>query len=140
GLDFYNFRAFSREAPKVRFILEIKELFDKIQYPAMMHCKSGADRAGLASTLYLFLKEERPLEEALDQLSYRYGHVKSGKTGVLDHFFDTYKKAATTDGVTPNRAHFLNWAENDYDQAAVQQSFTPGKLGSLLTEVILRRE
>ncbi len=140
GLTLINFRAFSREAPKPNFILEADKLFREMAYPAIFHCKSGADRAGITSTLYRFLREGVPLTEARGQLTYRYGHVKSGKTGVLDHFFDTYEAAATADGVIPNREHFLEWSQTAYDPAAVNKSFTPGKLGSLLTEVILRRE
>lgn len=140
GITLINFRAFSREAPKVNFLLQADEIFRSMQTPAIMHCKSGADRAGIASTLYLFLKEERPLEEALGQLTYRFGHVKSGKTGVLDHFFETYKAFCKKDGVTPNRTHFLSWAEHHYDPAEVNESFKAAPLGTLLTEVILRRE
>ena len=34
-----------------------------------MHCKSGADRAGLASALWLLHVERRPVAEAMKQLS-----------------------------------------------------------------------
>ncbi|WOI52794.1 hypothetical protein [Parvularcula sp. LCG005] len=140
GIELVNFRAFSREAPTADFLLDIDALFRRIDYPAIMHCKSGADRAGIASTLYLFLKEEKPLAEALKMLTYRYGHVKTGKTGVLDHFFDVYRLAAEKDGIEPNRTHFLNWVREDYVRDEVTQSFRAGMLGSLLTEKILRRE
>ena len=140
GLTLVNFRAYSREAPSREFILGLNDLFDEIEYPAVLHCKSGADRAGIGSTLYLFLHEGKSLDEALDQLSFKYGHVKEGKTGVIDHFFDTYKAAAARDNVEPGKAHFLAWVEKEYDKQAVQESFEPTKLGSLLTEKILRRE
>jgi len=140
GLTLINHRAWSREAPPKDFILGLNDLFETIEYPAILHCKSGADRAGIGSALYLFLHERRPLDEALEQLSFKYGHVKEGKTGVIDHFFDTYKAVAEAEGVEPTREHFLAWVENDYDKDAVQASFKPTALGSLLTEKILRRE
>ncbi|ADM08596.1 hypothetical protein PB2503_02597 [Parvularcula bermudensis HTCC2503] len=140
GIALVDLRAYSREAPKPEFLVDLDACFRSIAYPAVMHCKSGADRAGLAAVLYLFLKEGWPLEEALAQLTYRYGHVKSGKTGVLDHFFAVYREAARRDGVVPNRDHFLNWVETAYVRDEVTAGFTPGALGSLLTEVILRRE
>jgi protein tyrosine/serine phosphatase len=140
GIRLIDHRAWSREAPPREFILGLNEHFEAMAYPALMHCKSGADRAGIGSTLYKFLRQEKPLDEALDQLTYRYGHVKSGKTGVLDHFFDVYRRAALEDGVLPNKQHFLDWVASDYDRDAVTQSFKPGTFGSLLTEVILRRE
>jgi uncharacterized protein (TIGR01244 family) len=140
GIELINFRAYSREAPSRDFIFGIKEIFDSIDYPAMMHCKSGADRAGISSALYMFLKEQKSLDEALEQLTYKYGHVRHGKTGVLDHFFDIYKQAAEKDGVTPTAEHFLAWVENDYDKDEVQKGFKDQWWGTLLTDKILRRE
>ena len=52
----------------------------------MMHCKSGADRAGLMAALYLLIAKQ-PAREAVKQLTWKYGHVKQAKTGVLDAFF-----------------------------------------------------
>lgn len=140
GIEMIDLRAYSREAPKPEFILEIDDLFRRIQYPALMHCKSGADRAGLGAFLYKFLKQEAPLDEAREQLSLRFGHIKGGKTGVLDHFIDSYEQVARQDGVTPGRAHFLDWVKTDYDRDAIKASFEPQALGSFLTETLLRRE
>ena len=67
-----------------------KDLFESIEYPALMHCKSGADRAGLMSVLYKLLREKVPFEQAVEQLSLKYLHVKHGKTGMLDAFFQAY--------------------------------------------------
>lgn len=140
GITLIDHRAYSREAPKPEFVTELDRIFRTIAYPALMHCKSGADRAGLGSFLYLFLKEEKPLGEAMVQLSPRYGHIRSGKTGVLDHFVATYSAAAAADGVAPNREHFLEWVQNRYDRDAVKASFEPQALGTFLTDTILRRE
>lgn len=140
GMEFIPYRAYSREAPTREFILGLDDIFQRIDYPAILHCKSGADRAGISATLFAFLHEARPLDEALVQMSFRYGHVREGKTGVLDHFFDVYREAAARDGVPPSRDHFLSWVNSDYDKDAVQASFKPTALGSLLTERILRRE
>ena len=94
GLVHIPYRAFSREAPTAEFVLGLKEVFERIAYPALLHCKSGADRAGIASMLYLFLHEGRPFDEAMDQLTFKYGHMKEGKTGILDHFFEAYRAFA----------------------------------------------
>ena len=37
------------------------------------------------SVLYLYFHERRPLAEALEQLTFKYGHVRQGKTGVIDY-------------------------------------------------------
>ncbi len=140
NIKFINFRAYSREAPSKEFIFGLRDLFEQIEYPIMMHCKSGADRAGVASTLYMFLHEGEHLDVALEQLKFKYGHVKHGKTGIIDHFFEVYKDYAKAEGADPTQAHFLNWVENVYDEKAVKESFKPTWLGGLITEKILRRE
>lgn len=42
--------------------------------PILVHCKSGADRAGFASALYQLAVAGRSPEVAAGQLSFRYGH------------------------------------------------------------------
>ena len=46
GVKQVYFVVWSREAPSREQVLGAKALFDELEYPAMMHCKSGADRAG----------------------------------------------------------------------------------------------
>ncbi|MEM1379787.1 MAG: sulfur transferase domain-containing protein [Pseudomonadota bacterium] len=140
GVAMIDLRAYSREAPKPDFVLALDQLYREIAYPALIHCKSGADRAGLGAFLYMFLKVEAPLDVAREQLSLRYGHIRSGKTGVLDHFIDTYTAFVKQEGTVPGRDHFLDWVENHYDPEAVKASFQPKALGSFLTERVLRRE
>ena len=41
-----------------------------------MHCKSGADRAGLAAALYLIFKKDYSLEEASRELNFKHLHIK----------------------------------------------------------------
>ena len=55
---------FSREPPTVEKVFEARDLFERIRYPALMHCKSGADRAGIMAVLYKLLREKVPFEEA----------------------------------------------------------------------------
>ncbi len=141
GLRHIPFRVFSREAPSRETLHGARDLFRRIEYPALMHCKSGADRVGLMSTLYLFLHRATPLNEARRHLSLRYGHIRQGQTGVLDHFFDQYTDYARMHGLSlSDTAAFFAWVDSAYDPAAVRASFRATRLGSLLTERILRRE
>ncbi|MBI1238885.1 MAG: protein tyrosine phosphatase [Alphaproteobacteria bacterium] len=135
GLTLVNFSLGSREAPRREALLGAAELFRLIEYPALMHCKSGADRVGFMSALYLALQEGRPVPEAMRQLSLRYGHVRQGKTGILDLFFETYL-AETKD----TAASLLEWITNDYDQKRLTDSFHETWWGGLLVDRILRRE
>jgi protein tyrosine/serine phosphatase len=140
GLAMEDFTAKSRDTPSREFIHGINALFQRIAYPALMHCKSGADRAGIAATLFLILKEGRSVKEARQQLSLRYLHVKQGKTGMLDHFFASFLHWAQRHGKPDDAATFLAWVDNVYDPAAVKSSFMESWWGNMLTERILRRE
>lgn len=135
GLDIVDLPWGSREAPFVERIEQLIEVFNSIEYPAFMHCKSGADRAGIVAVFYRLLHEGVPFEEAVDQLSIKYGHMKQGKTGMLDHFFDLYRQRNAEEPIA-----FMDWVRNEYDRQACHDSFMASWWGSLITEKILRRE
>ena len=93
-----------------------KALFETVEYPALMHCKSGADRAGIMAVFYRHFRQGRPIREALAQLSPRYLHVRAGLTGVLDYIFERYLAEGEPAGLS-----FLDWVESPaYDPAAHQ--------------------
>ncbi len=71
----------SRAAPSKEAVRRAKELLEIIEYPALVHCKTGADRAGLLTGLYLVFQEGLPIEEAMRQLDIRYGHIEQAHTG-----------------------------------------------------------
>ncbi len=74
---------------------KLLDTFDHAQYPVLFHCQGGADRSGLAGTLYLALYEHVPLDEAeARQLTWRYGHVKWGAAHAMDDFFDLYRRTS----------------------------------------------
>lgn len=135
GIDLIDFRVFSRDTPTREVIFEARDLFNSIAYPALMHCKSGADRAGLMSTLYKLLREDRPIEEATEQLSLKYLHVRHGKTGMLDHVFETYRQF---NAATPKP--FLDWVAEDYDRMALKTEFMNSFESRLNIDRLLRRE
>ena len=83
----------SRGAPHRDRILRLAEIYRTMAEPALIHCKSGADRTGLAAGIWLLLQGHPP-EAALAQLSLRFGHVRQGRTGILDAFFLLYAEAA----------------------------------------------
>lgn len=135
GIRFETFVLRSRAIPTAEEIRALTALFERIEYPVLFHCKSGADRAGMMAALYLALHEGRPVSEARRQLGLRYGHVSQGRTGVLDAFFDAYE-ADQPDGAMP----LAEWVETRYDRDAVTAGFRPWKIGSFITDRILRRE
>jgi len=133
GLDFYDMAMESRGAPHKDRILRLAEIFAGMRGPALIHCKSGADRAGLAAGLFILL-HGGTVDEAMGQLSLRYGHIKQAKTGILDAFFLTYKR----DG--EGRKAFLDWVREDYSEDALRATFKSNTLAGFVTDRVLRRE
>ncbi len=133
GLDFYDMAFESRGAPHKERILRLAEIIRTMRAPALLHCKSGADRAGLAAGLYILI-EGGTVEQALAQLSLRFGHIKQSKTGILDAFFELYRR--TGEG----RKEFLDWVREDYDETELRAAFKAGKVAEFINAKLLRRE
>jgi protein tyrosine/serine phosphatase len=125
-------RMFSREAPSTAQVKHAKELFETIQYPALMHCKSGADRAGAMAVLYKHLKMGLPIADAVEQLGFKYLHVKQGKTGVIDYYFERYLAEA-------NGRTFLEWVETA-DIKAIKRAYMKRLSAQIPLDDLLRRE
>jgi len=133
GLAHIDMAFESRGAPHRDRVLRFAEIHARLEVPALMHCKSGADRAGLAAGLAILL-EGGTAAEALAQLSWRFGHFRRSRTGILDAFFVRY--AAEAEGRVP----FLDWVRDEYDEMALRRDFVAGGLSSFVTDRVLRRE
>ena len=133
GLDFYDMSFESRGAPQRERILRFYEIYRTMRTPAILHCKSGADRAGLASGL-IILFEGGTAADALQQLSWRFGHIKQAATGILDAFFLHYQRQSE------GRKPFLDWVREDYDEAALKQEFRANGLASFVNDWVLAHE
>ena len=133
GLQHVDMAFESRGAPHRDRILRFHDIYRSLDAPALMHCKSGADRAGLAAGLAI-LFEGGTAAQALRQLSWRFGHFNRSRTGVLDAFFIRY--AADAEGRLP----FLDWVREEYDEGALKRDFVAGGLASFITDRLLRRE
>lgn len=135
GLKLINFPLKSRGAPSREVILSALELLDKVERPFLLHCKSGADRAGLMSVLYLHLKQGVPMTEAKKQLSLRYGHFRQADTGILDEVFERY----LSDNVKQPMP-FLEWVGKIYDADELQRAFKSKGWADRIVRGVLRRE
>ncbi len=136
GLALADFTMTSREPPTRAQVEGARDLFESITYPAMMHCKSGADRAGVMAVLYAHFRLGQPIAEAKAQLAPRFLHVRAGLTGVLDFVFERYLERIEPQGVS-----FLAWVQSEaYDPVALKAEFRANWWGTLLTERLLRRE
>ncbi|MFI4976733.1 MAG: tyrosine-protein phosphatase [Caulobacterales bacterium] len=136
GLKLVTFTVTSREPPTAERVAGAKRLFETLEYPALMHCKSGADRAGIMGVLYLHFRRGLPIGQAVEQLHPRYLHVKAGLTGVLDRVFELYLAQAEPKGIS-----FLDWTQSPaYDPDRINREYRAKWWGTLLTERLLRRE
>ena len=129
-LTFYDIAFESRGAPQPDRIMRLHDIYASMQTPAIIHCKSGADRAGLAAGL-MILFAGGTSADALRHLSWRFGHIKQAKTGVLDAFFLRYQR----DG--EGHKSFLDWVRDDYDAAALQRDFHANGLASFINDWVL---
>ena len=139
GIKLVNFRVYSRDVHTREKIRAAKALFPTLEYPVMMHCKSGADRTGFMGVLYRHFHMGDSIEQAMEQLSFKYLHIKEGKTGMLDFFFHDYLKYAAQEKEAGRDAEFIDWVETVYEPADVKARFMEQWSGNPITE-LLRRE
>lgn len=135
GLKLVDHQLRSRATPSKDELRSTRELLERLEYPILIHCKSGADRAGLMSVLYRHVRQGEPIEQAKRELSWRYGHIRQADTGILDAFFERYL-ADTKDRPMP----FFEWVETVYDPDDVAAKFVANGLANRLVNGILRRE
>lgn len=135
GIRLIDFSVKSRQAPDKQTFHDAKALFASLEYPMVLHCKSGADRAGLMSALYMIFKEGRPVAEAQRQLSWKYGHIRQADTGILDAVFDAYLDYSSRESVA-----FLDWVDRYYDPKQITRAFQAGSMANLLVNRIIKRE
>lgn len=74
GLQHYNFEMSARSQLSPERAAQLVALLRDAPKPVLIHCKSGADRTGLASALMMAVlgHNERSAEA---QISIRYGHI-----------------------------------------------------------------
>jgi protein tyrosine/serine phosphatase len=136
GLKLEDFGLTSRSLPTATEFREAKALFERIDYPALLHCKSGADRAGMMSVLYRHFHLGDPIREAAKELGLRTLHMKAGHTGVLDYVFEVYLR-----DIEPKGISFYDWTQSpDYDPDKIKSTFHASWWGTLLTDKLLKRE
>jgi protein tyrosine/serine phosphatase len=123
----------SRGAPHRDRLLRLIELYRTLPQPILIHCKSGADRTGLAAGVWHLIRG-RGAAVAMRELDLRYGHVAAARTGILDAFFAAYAQAEA------RGTSFEDWLANDYDEAELRTAFQPRPVASWFTDQVLRRE
>lgn len=114
GITWVSARLQARYTTDPDKIQDVIEKMRKAEKPVLIHCKSGADRAGLAAVLYRLVILGHPLAEARRELSLRTLHVRKFRTGVLDFMLDKFAESGQP---------FETWLHTTYDHAAIQAEF-----------------
>jgi len=136
GVALFDVALESKRPPPREVVAILDSLFASVPRPFLMHCKSGADRTGLASALYLLLRGDGGIAAAQGHMALRYGHLAHGCAGVLDAFLAAYGAARRQTGVP-----FRDWVQSPaYDREAISAAHAPRPFAAWMGETLLGRE
>ncbi|MFM9996282.1 MAG: fused DSP-PTPase phosphatase/NAD kinase-like protein [Phycisphaerales bacterium] len=108
GVPLFDIAMSARELPKPEAALELARVLRDAPRPMLIHCKNGANRTGLAATIYLIECEGMPPDDAQRRgLTLWHGHIPLGQTGAINRFLEMFKEQAR--GKSLER-----WLQEDY--------------------------
>lgn len=128
-IAFYDLPLSATRRPTRRELAVLIDLLGRCELPLLIHCKSGADRTGLASGLYRMVRQGEPPEQALGAFSLRFGHVPLLGTEHLHEPFAEYAAWLKGQGLPHAPGRLREWVESAYradDSPAVVPRLQPG--------------
>ena len=134
-LDLHKVSIRARQAPSKEALLELIDLLTSLNYPVLIHCKSGADRTGFVTAVYLIAVERRPVDVAMGQLALRFGHLRFSRAGILREVIEDFGRDGDAAGLD-----FRSWVETRYMPDEVALRFRARSLTSNFMDLLLRRE
>ena len=141
GIQLHSLRLYSQKMPSKEEVQVFLNVLQTVERPVLIHCKSGADRAGLASALVEVFDNDAGVAAASAQLSFRYLHIKHAKAGLLDYFFQCYANYLMENPELPdNKSTFLHWLRNIYNPDQLKDDFRVKPFFNWLVNVVLGRE
>ena len=117
GVLFYDLPMSATRRPTRRELLVLIDTLKSCPYPLLIHCKSGADRTGLASALYRMIHRREPPNQAEGAFSLEFGHIPLGGTEHLHEPLDEYAAWLAARGLRHTPERFRDWVKNDYEPA-----------------------
>lgn len=130
GVDFYDLSMSATKRPKRADLLRLIDVMNRCKYPLLIHCKSGADRTGLATAIYRMVGLKEPPEKAAEAFTIYHSHVPLFGTQRLHEPIDEYAAWLSQNGLphTPDRFH--DWVMNMYQADDPAVDFSPVLPGS----------
>ncbi len=117
GVSFYDFPLSATTRPTRRELLTLIDTLNSCPYPLLIHCKSGADRTGLASAIYRMIRRNESPDRAERSFSLAFGHIPLGGTEHLHEPLDEYAAWLTARGIEHTPVRFRDWVKNVYESA-----------------------
>jgi protein tyrosine/serine phosphatase len=77
--------------------------------PVLIHCWRGADRTGFAAAAALIVLNDDSLQQAKQQISYKYGAISSETTGKIE--LEYYEQWLAANHYQSSRQRFLQWIQ-----------------------------
>jgi protein tyrosine phosphatase (PTP) superfamily phosphohydrolase (DUF442 family) len=77
GVKLIDIRMTTYELPYPQTLLALFDALKSVEEPVLIHCKSGADRTGMACALWRMTALGEDQKTAAQQLSFVYGHFRS---------------------------------------------------------------
>ncbi len=74
GIELITIRLSAVNLPTRPWLIKLIDALETAQTPMLLHCRDGADRSGVASVLAAMALGNEPLDEAWDELSWKYMH------------------------------------------------------------------
>jgi protein tyrosine phosphatase (PTP) superfamily phosphohydrolase (DUF442 family) len=113
-LAFYDLPLSATRRPTRRELLFLIDILARCPYPLLIHCKSGADRTGLASAIYLMTRKGEPPEQAEGTFALEFGHIPVAGTQHLHEPLDEYAGWLKAGRLPHTAQRFRDWVKNDY--------------------------
>jgi hypothetical protein len=133
GVSYYDLPLSATRRPTRRQLLTLIDLLERCRYPLLIHCKSGADRTGLASALYLMVCRGEPPGRAQNAFSIEYGHIPLFGAERLHEPLLEYAAWLKRNQIPHSADRFRAWVKNDYQSDDPQVDpplLPPGPRGS----------
>jgi protein tyrosine phosphatase (PTP) superfamily phosphohydrolase (DUF442 family) len=115
AVAYYDVPLSATKRPTRRELLQLIDLLDHCSYPLLIHCKSGADRTGLASALYRMVRRDEPPENALASFSIEFGHFPFFGTEHLHEPLEEYAAWLKSGELIHSSDRFRTWVRNEYN-------------------------
>jgi hypothetical protein len=129
GVRFYDWPLSATRRPSRRELLVLIDTLRSCPYPLLIHCKSGADRTGLASALYLMMERCVPPEQAENAFTLEHGHVPLCGPEHLHEPLNEYAAWLAARRLAHSPDRFRDWVKNEYDSPDGREDPPPLKPG-----------